>query len=276
MLKTRVITALWLAPLAFLLIFALPTRWFGAVLALLLLVGAWEYQRLAALEGSAGGWALITVQAIIFLGMGRYWDLLLQQAQVVFLAGVGAWLLMLLRLRGFRSGTEPDATYRKLSALSALMSISLAWFSLAWLHSRENGSWWIVALLLIIWAADIGAYFTGRAMGKRKLAIHLSPGKTLEGLAGGLLAAGVIGWVAIAYLPLAQHGHLAWLILAILTALISVGGDLFISLHKRTSGFKDSGHIFPGHGGVLDRLDSLLAGAPLFSLGVIFLSGSGT
>ena len=85
MLKTRVITALWLAPLAFLLIFALPTRWFAAVLALLLLVGAWEYQRLAALEGSAGGWALITAQAIIFLGIGWYWDLLLQQAQVVVL-----------------------------------------------------------------------------------------------------------------------------------------------------------------------------------------------
>ena len=275
MLKTRVITALWLAPLAFLLVFGLPTELFAIVLGLVLLVGAWEYQRLAALDSGPASWAMVAIQAIIMALLHGYRDAVTGQAAYVLTVAVGTWLLMLLRLGAFRPGAAPDNRYRWLSFGCALLSITIAWFALTLLHARESGAWWILALLLIIWAADIGAYFTGRAWGRHKLAVNLSPGKTIEGLAGGLVLAAVVGWAAITYLPLGQPGRAAWLILAALTALLSAGGDLFISLHKRTSGFKDSGHIFPGHGGVLDRLDSLLAGAPLFALGVLILGSAG-
>ena len=124
-------------------------------------------------------------------------------------------------------------------------------------------------LLLIIWSADIGAFFAGRRFGRRKLAPQISPGKTQEGLLGGLVLAMLVAIVVsrtAGILPLAPAWTAA---LAALTALVSAGGDLFKSIHKRTVGLKDSGSLLPGHGGVLDRFDSLLAGAPFFALGVL-------
>lgn len=274
MLKTRVITALWLAPLAFLLVFGLPTEYFALALAAVLLVGAWEFQRLAALKGGLAGWALVATQALIFAVLFIFGEALAAQAANLLFVATGAWLLMLLRLREFQPGVDPGNRYRALGFACALLSLTFAWLSLSWLHSLERGSWWILALLLIIWAADTGAYFTGRAIGRHKLAARISPGKTIEGLAGGLLASAIVGWAAITFLPLDQPGRPHWLVLSALTALLSAGGDLFVSLHKRTSGLKDSGRLFPGHGGVLDRLDSLLAGAPVFALGVLLLGNN--
>lgn len=264
------LTALWLAPLAFGLIFGLPPRGFELALAGLLLIGAWEYRRLAGLAGNASGWLLVLVQAALFAGLILFEPAWVAHALALLLLGCAAWLLMFLRLAAYRPGSAPDDIYRGLSFLSALASLSFAWLSLAWLRMQAEGSWWILALLLLIWAADIGAYFTGRALGRRKLAPALSPGKTVAGLAGGLAAGAGVGWAAATGLPSAASGTVYWLTLCALTALFSVGGDLFVSLHKRTTGTKDSGKIFPGHGGVLDRLDSLLAGAPVFALGVLF------
>jgi len=267
-----VITALWLLPLAFGLVFGLPPRGFELALAGLLLIGAWEFRRLAALEGHAAGWLLVLAQAILFAAMILFQAAWVTHAPMVLLLGCAAWLLMFTRLATFRPGVAPGAAYRVTSFASALAALSIAWLALSWLRLQVNGSWWILALLLSIWAADIGAYFSGRALGKRKLAPALSPGKTLVGLAGGLTAGSLAGWAAVTGLPSAASGALYWLAVCALTVLFSVGGDLFISLHKRTTGTKDSGRIFPGHGGVLDRLDSLLAGAPVFALGVLFAS----
>ncbi len=274
MLKTRIITALWLAPLAFALVFLLPARGFSFALAGLLLVGAWEFRRLAGLGQSPAGWALLLVQAGIFTWLQIEHAAWMTSAGPVLGFFCGAWLLMFLRMPGYRGEARPDTLYRVLSFVCALIALSGAWVALTWLRQQEQGSWWILSLLLIIWAADISAYFTGRAFGKRKLAPHLSPGKTVAGLAGGLMAAAIVGWLAVTSLPTNASGGAKWIAISALVALVSVGGDLFISLHKRTSGFKDSGHIFPGHGGVLDRLDSLLAGAPFFAAGLLWLAGA--
>ena len=129
----------------------------------------------------------------------------------------------------------------------------------------------ILLLLIIIWAADIGAYFSGRRFGRTKLAPVISPTKTLEGVIGGIVLAGIAGLLLTHYTPGLETAAGLVAILVAVTVLTSVGGDLFISMHKRTMKVKDCGKIFPGHGGVLDRFDSLLAGVPFFTLGIWIL-----
>jgi phosphatidate cytidylyltransferase len=122
--------------------------------------------------------------------------------------------------------------------------------------------------MMLIWAADSGAYFVGKAFGKNKLAPKVSPGKSVEGVLGG------IGFALIIMLGFLQQQNIsidlypAYLLLAVVVSSVSVLGDLYESLFKRTSGIKDSGNILPGHGGILDRIDSLTAAAPFFLLGL--------
>lgn len=129
----------------------------------------------------------------------------------------------------------------------------------------------VFLLLLIIWASDVGAYFSGRQFGGRKLAPAISPKKTWAGVYGGVLLALAAAFLWSVYIAKLQIPPSALLILSALTTVTSVGGDLFISIHKRTVGLKDTGTLFPGHGGVLDRYDSLLAGAPFFALAWLVL-----
>ncbi|MCP4046677.1 MAG: phosphatidate cytidylyltransferase, partial [Gammaproteobacteria bacterium] len=179
------------------------------------------------------------------------------------------WLLMFIRLSRYQSETRPDRIYQLVSLATAIVSITTGWFALSWLRMQVDGAWLILLLLLIVWATDTGAYFTGKTFGKSKLAPQISPGKTRAGLLGGLIAAPLIALLATYLMPVANINS-AWLILlGLSTALVSAGGDLLISLHKRTSGVKDSGNLLPGHGGILDRVDSLIAAAPFFALGLL-------
>lgn len=267
MLRTRVLTALVLLPATWFLVFRTTPEVFMLAAAALLLVGTWEFHRLAALPALAGGGILLLVQAAIFASLTAIRSQWTADPIAPFVLACLAWLLMLFQLKLYQAGRAPDTVYRWRSALNALGAISFCWMALAWLRGEPSGAWWILTLLLIIWAADIGAYFCGRAFGKRKLAPAISPGKTLAGLYGGLLLAAAIALAAALWLPVLDAEPLPLVGIAVVTALVSVGGDLFISMHKRAVGVKDSGRVFPGHGGVLDRLDSLLAGAPFFVLG---------
>lgn len=271
MLRTRVLTAMVLIPLAFLLVFAASPALFGIIMALLLLIGAWEFRKLGGMQGRIGGWLLLLTQAGLLFTLYRYRDALLPHASALLTAACLLWLLMLLRLLVYRPGATVDFQYRIVSFACALTVLSFAWLALYWLRAGPAGSWWILVLLLIIWSADTGAYFFGRAWGHRKLAPEISPGKTLAGLFGGLLTAVLVGAAAVQAIPQLNATLPAVAAVALVTALVSVGGDLFISLHKRATGLKDSGALFPGHGGVLDRLDSLLAGAPFFAMGKLAL-----
>lgn len=133
----------------------------------------------------------------------------------------------------------------------------------------QTSPWWLMYVFLLVWCADSGAYFVGRKLGKRKLAPNVSPNKSIEGLIGGLITSGVVA-VAIGhfYLSLDLVAQIAFLLLSGVAVLASVLGDLFESMLKRRAGIKDSGTILPGHGGVLDRIDSLLSATPIFALGV--------
>lgn len=269
MLRQRVITALLLLPLVIAAIFAAPASWFLILLAIILLGGSWEYRRLAGLSDHPGGYLMVIVQAGILAGLFWCSDQWTAGIWVYLPMACIAWLLLFIRLPLYRPDTPLDSSYRRISLVTAVLSVTIGWFALSWVRIQPQGSWLILLLLLIVWAADTGAYFAGKTFGKRKLAPYISPGKTWEGLLGGLIAAPLIALLASNLMPI-KTIEPGWLVLlSLVAALVSAGGDLMISLHKRISGFKDSGSLLPGHGGILDRLDSLLAAAPFFALGLL-------
>ena len=270
MLKTRILKALLLAPLALLAVFLLPSWGFRLALAALLLVGTNEFRALADL-GPVPGRALLILQILILLLMSLFWTSLGEHALALLWAACLAWCVMFTRLITYRDGQIADFGYRVVGFASALACVTFSWFSLSWLHQQSNGPYLIILLLLIIWAADVGAYLTGKTLGKNKLAVHISPGKTWEGLIGGLILSCILALLMVRYGGWMDGNNLILLAVFIVTIFASVGGDLFMSLHKRTVGLKDTGNLFPGHGGVFDRLDSLAAGAPFFALGVYLL-----
>jgi phosphatidate cytidylyltransferase len=156
------------------------------------------------------------------------------------------------------------------TAVAGGFALVPAWFAIMMLVSQPYGPEFFLWCAAIVAASDIGAYFAGKRFGRTQLAPSISPGKTREGLYGGLIAAAIIGALAGAAL-----GQAVWIYApaAALIALVSVGGDLWVSRFKRAANLKDSGHILPGHGGVMDRVDSLVAALPLFALLVLMTVG---
>jgi phosphatidate cytidylyltransferase len=265
MLRERVITALLLAA-ALLLVLLFASRDVGVVLfGLLLLVAAWEWAGLAMLRGPVqyAGYTLAVALLIAWLAWqaptGHMPDWLLG-AQLAFW-GAAALLLLCFPIR----------ISSHLAALAGLIVLPLAWLTFAHLlKTRLYGPSWVLYLFVIVAAADVGGYFVGRRLGRVRLAPTVSPGKTWEGLLGGLALVALVGaagawWFGVPTLALVG--------LALAVAGISVVGDLSLSMLKRNAGVKDTGQLFPGHGGVLDRIDSLLAAIPLFALGLHWLVG---
>jgi len=272
MLRTRVLTAFFIAIGAFMTIFLAPPWGFRLVMAVLWLAGSWEFARLTGM-GLLGRWLLFCIQVVLIGLMMRYWTEISAHSLTFLTAAVLTWLVMFLRLITFRPGVGPGINYRLVTFFCALSGISFAWFALAWLHAQTEGQFLILLLMFIIWSADIGAYFAGRRFGRHKLAPSISPGKTREGLYGGMAVAIPVA-ALVSETTLSPPFSVPTLaMLTIITVLASAAGDLFISLHKRTVGLKDTGRLFPGHGGVLDRFDSLLTGSPFFAF-VVFFVGS--
>lgn len=157
--------------------------------------------------------------------------------------------------------------------LFGLLILLPAWYGLVWLKGQPNGLWLILALMVLVWAADIGAYFAGKTWGKRKLAPRVSPGKSIEGLLGGVAVTQLLTLIALLYLGWGLTSVLLGQLGALLVVLFSVVGDLTESMFKRDQGMKDSSNLLPGHGGVMDRIDSLTAAIPVFSLCWLLFGG---
>jgi len=270
MLKTRVVTAFFIAVGSFIVIFLMPPWLFRATMAVLWLIGSWEFSRLTGL-GRIARWLLIVLQLVLIGLMMRNWSEIAGHSLTFLTAATLTWCVMFLRLVTFRPGLGPGINYRLVSFFCALASISFAWFALSWLRAQPGGMFLILLLMFIIWTADIGAYFAGRYFGRHKLAPSISPGKTREGLLGAVLLAIPVALLVSHLTPGAPLSPVSVAALSIITVLASAAGDLFISVHKRTVNLKDSGSLFPGHGGVLDRFDSLLSGSPFFAFGVLIL-----
>ena len=272
MLLQRAITAVILAPLVILLILFASTAVFAAVAAAAFLAALWEWVRLSGLKSVALQAILLIVAAAVFalLWMAR---LTLVTPTVIGL-GVLWWLVACFWLRHFAYGAAPTLENRALKLLAGALVIFPAWVALITIHAGvPRGHGLALLSLVIVWSADIGAYFSGRTFGKRKLAPQISPGKTWAG-AYGALAAGVLvtalgGW----WLLDIRNGQLVGLaVLAAVTVGASIVGDLVESLMKRHAQVKDSGTMIPGHGGIMDRLDSVFAALPVFAAGVMLLN----
>ncbi len=268
MTKTRVIAALLMAPLAILAILFLPTPWMAALAAVVLLLGLWEWLKLAEIDDTLQRTILLTLNLllmvlIVWADQGS-WVLFLIAAVI----GVGWWLLALLWLRFFNFASDHDTHARAFKLGAATLATLSAWCALVMIHGdKPMGHRWLLTALMIVWAADSGAYFVGRHFGKHKLAPRISPNKTVEGLVGGLVAGIAVGLAFGWYAGIATAQLPALALVCFITVLFSVVGDLFESLLKRHVGVKDSGTLIPGHGGVLDRIDGVLAALPVFLVG---------
>lgn len=286
MTRTRVLAALVMAPAAIAAILFLSTPWLVALAALVFLVGLWEWFRLAGIDDTLHRTVLLAANVALMVaivwasrGASGYSFVLFQ---LVALLGVAWWLAGLLWLRHFDFASDHETWARAFKLGAGTLAIVPAWCALALIHAQDadptawplvkQGHVWLLTALAIVWAADSGAYFAGINWGGkwfngRKLAPRISPNKTFEGLLGGVVAGIVVGLplALLAGLPATQLP--AMLLLAVLTVLFSVVGDLFESLLKRHVGAKDSGSLIPGHGGVLDRIDGVLAALPVFVVG---------
>jgi phosphatidate cytidylyltransferase len=274
MLRQRVITALIMASGFLAAIFFLSLPGLAVVFGIIVALGSWEWSRLAGWDAPALRVLYVAVTVAAMTALYVYCELAdsPRPEQVQPFLGLAClwWSIALLWLRGFPASATlwGNVTMR---SLMGLLILAPAWMSAVFLLGLPQGRVLMVAMIIVVVTADIGAYFSGKRFGKHKLAAKVSPGKTWEGFWGGMFCCSALA-VLVWYLLPVSFGHvgLASVVTVFLsTALVSVVGDLVVSMVKRDSGVKDSGSLLPGHGGLLDRLDSICGAAPVFALGLL-------
>ncbi|PFG07977.1 MULTISPECIES: phosphatidate cytidylyltransferase [unclassified Marinobacter] len=271
MLKTRIITALILAPIAIGGVFFLPPVGFAIFTAALIALGAWEWANMAGLTTQP---TRVCYSAAVLLVLAALYAI---TAQGVLWLALFWWLAGFGLVAYYPKGSARWGSVPARAAMGLLVLVP-AWVGLNYLRSGEfkfaltdNNLLLILYVFALVWVADIGAYFSGRKFGKAKLAPRVSPGKSWAGVWGGLTAVAVFSLVVGQTLGAGAGQTVALIIISVVTAAVSVLGDLFESMFKRFRGIKDSSRLLPGHGGIMDRIDSLTAAIPIFTLLVIQL-----
>ena len=252
----------------------LSQAWLALLIGVLVCLGGWEWSRLCGWESSLTRGVYVVVLAAVMGFLYHYCQLggtpVREQVQPVLGLACLWWSLALLWVKGY-PGSAVFWRTRAMRNLMGLLVLAPAWMAAIYLVSFPRGGGLMVVMVLIVATADIGAYFSGKTWGRHKLAEVVSPKKTWEGFWGGMAACVLLALLLWSQLP-NQQAHVslaAVLVVALATALASVVGDLTVSMVKREAGVKDSGSLLPGHGGVLDRLDSLCGAAPVFALGLL-------
>jgi phosphatidate cytidylyltransferase len=262
-LRTRIFTAVVLAALLLAVLLWLPAQATIAVMALLVLAGAWEWSAFLMLPGRTPRIAYVLVVAALLWGAWRVSAA--ADAQRLLLAIAVLWWLIALGWVAL----APRRVAPWSAALAGILALVPAWLAMARLRlAPPQGAEWVLFAFVLVWVADIGAFFFGRRFGRVRLAPVVSPGKTWEGVVGGVALSTV---VAIAGSRWFQVPLFVFLPLCLTAVAFSIVGDLTESLLKRFAGLKDSGSVFPGHGGVMDRIDSLTGAAPVLALGLSLL-----
>ncbi|TAL65580.1 MAG: phosphatidate cytidylyltransferase [Legionella sp.] len=262
MFMQRLITSLILVPIVLFTLFYANPWILGAILLATVLLAGTECWQLIPLQRWSMKFAFMLVLMLALYGCYLFYDYWL-------VLGLIVWLGVCVAILTFPASQAYWGNPVIVSALCWLF-IPLFMLSLMHLYFLPQGKSLVLYLLFLVWAADVGAYLFGKLWGRHKMIPQVSPGKSWEGLGGGFLLALIIATVAYYYYQ--PNSFTMWFVLAILTVIISVFGDLFVSILKRRCHLKDTGALIPGHGGVLDRLDSLMAALPVFYLGLTYIS----
>jgi phosphatidate cytidylyltransferase len=263
MLRQRIITAAGIGAVLCAVLLWAPQPVVLAALAFVILAGAWEWSLFPRLAHPLARLAYVLAVGIALFVV---WQVSRQNPQVlpgVLWLSLGWWVLAFLWMV-----LAPARHSRATAAGSGLLVVVPAGVALVSLYRLPDGPQWVLFLLLLVWAADVGAFFAGRRFGRLKLAPRVSPHKTWEGLIGGVIVSAAVAMAGAWWFA---RPPLAFISLCLSVVLISIVGDLTESMFKRYAGVKDSGSFFPGHGGVLDRFDSVYAAAPVFLLGLHWL-----
>lgn len=281
MLKQRIITALILAPLAIMAVFYLPLMYFSGLLLAVMAIGAWEWGPLMGFATKRRRIAFVVTNVVIISALWSYFppeslwlDAKTLQQPVIYVLwlSVAWWFLSAILTFAYPRCSTFWSSHRSVRGLFGWLTLVPTWLAFMVIRSSEydiqqyHGAQLLMALFIMVWSADVGAYFVGKAIGKRKLMPNVSPGKTLEGFLGGVVFACLLALIAGSLLDWTSKQFFMVLGLTAVITTISVLGDLNESMFKRQAGLKDSGSILPGHGGILDRIDSLTATAPIFAL----------
>ena len=267
MLYQRVLTAIPLAAFVCWIIFFQPTSIFFYFVLFIVLISGYEWARLAGVQSMA---LRVGFSIIITLSIWAMEQFAAEYILWLIYIAVLWWLSITYYLK-LAKPKEANSDLKLDKLFVALIVLPAAAFAMQAIHSLEQGADWLFYALSLVWVADIGAYFSGKKFGKNKLAPHISPGKTKEGLIGAVVATSIYTLLASYYFSFGTERAVLLVLLSIILTIISVSGDLYISFLKREAGLKDSGNILPGHGGILDRIDSVLAAMPVFFIGYSWL-----
>jgi phosphatidate cytidylyltransferase len=261
-LKTRVLTAVVLAAALLLVVLWLEPVWTLVAISAAVLLGAWEW---SAFLRAPNVWLRGAYVAVIAVLLAVAWELTHTPKYLDALLWVALvwWTLALLWISLAPRRVTPIA-----AAIAGILALVPAWVALARMLFLTNGTQWLLFALVLVWTADIGAFFVGRRYGRVRLAPDVSPGKTWEGVLGGIAASTVIALIGAFWFGLP---HVKFVLLCLAVVGYSIVGDLTESLLKRYAGVKDSGSVFPGHGGMMDRIDSVTGAAPVLLFGLMTL-----
>ena len=268
MLYQRILTAIPLAAFVGWMIFFQPTSVFFYFVLFIVLIAGYEWAKLSGINNVYIRYIFALFVTVIAWALKQY---AADYALWAIYIAVMWWFSISYYLK-FAKPKSPTSELRPDKLFVAFIVLPAAALSMEMIHSMYVGiDWqgpaWLFYALSLVWVADIGAYFSGKKFGKNKLAPDISPGKTKEGLFGALLATSLYTLLASYYFELSSERAIILVLLSVILTFISVSGDLYISFLKREAGLKDSGNILPGHGGILDRIDSVLAAMPVFVLG---------
>lgn len=262
MLKYRILTALMLIPLLIWGICFAPPELYKLLCALVITLSAWEWARFIGFDTKT--LALVYV-VIVFVGI-VFAKCLPIKTFLLMASFVWLWAFAAVAIYS-RGHSAAGFQYSGIRAIAGIFFLSALWLALVNLRYIQNfGAGWVLLSLFMVWATDTGGYFIGRMCGRHSLTLRVSPKKTWEGFCGGLALALLVAFIGIFALAIPIGHRWIFMGIALITALFASMGDLTVSLLKRQVGLKDSGNILPGHGGILDRVDSVAAGTVIFTL----------
>jgi phosphatidate cytidylyltransferase len=276
--KQRIITALFLAPLAIAGIFLLPLKFFMLFTATIFLLGSKEWGRFVSPKESSSSilyvFGLVLAITLMLLPVDLLWNAkginpIIENGLMV--AAVW-WFISFILVASYPKSAPFWADNKTIKALFGLLTLIPFFWSMIVLrsvnihHDFYYGSALLMFVFFLVWAADTGAYFCGKRFGKRKLAANVSPGKTIEGFIGGVVSSMIVAFIGSVLLDIPSEKMGLFFAASLITTIVSALGDLSESIFKREANLKDSGNLLPGHGGILDRIDSLTAAVPVFAL----------